>query len=117
MMKLKMEFAKNKCLSTIWSTERFPLLELIQQESIIKTLIFCDITILPLLGLLPISLYTVLTPGCGRYVLQQYMTHLCIDINETVPTLVIFLRVDQFYVLRFLFCRVYEDMYGIAQWL
>ena len=88
---------------------RFLLLGLIQQESIIKTLIFCDFTISPLLSFWPIFLYTVLTPGCERYVMQQYLTYmnLCNDINETGPSLVIFLRVDQFYVLRFLFCRVY----------
>ena len=40
MMNLKIEFAKNKCLGTIWSTEMIP----IQQESIIKTLISCDFT-------------------------------------------------------------------------
>ena len=40
--------------------------------------------------------------------MQLYLTYLCTDINETGPSLVIFLRVDQFYVLRFLFCRVYK---------
>ena len=45
MVNLKIEFANNKCLSTIWSTEMISLLELIQQESIIKTLISCDFTI------------------------------------------------------------------------
>ena len=49
-----------------------------------------------------IFLYTFLTPGCKRYVMQQYLAYLCIDINETGPSLVIFLRVDQFYVLRLL---------------
>ena len=39
MMNLKIVFANNKCLGTIWSTE------LIQQESIIKTLISCDFKI------------------------------------------------------------------------
>ena len=39
--------------------------------------------------------------------MQQYLTYLCTDINETGPSLVIFLRVDQFYVLCFLFCPVY----------
>ena len=39
--------------------------------------------------------------------MQQYLTYLCTDINETGPSRVIFMRVDQFYVLRFLFCRVY----------
>ena len=38
MMNLKIEFAKNKCLGTIWSTEMNPIVELIQQESIIKRL-------------------------------------------------------------------------------
>ena len=38
--------------------------------------------------------------------MQQYLTYLCTDINETGPSLVVFLRVDQLYVLRFLFCRV-----------
>ena len=36
MMNLKIEFAKNKCLGTIRSTEMNPIVELIQQESIIK---------------------------------------------------------------------------------
>ena len=54
-----------------------------------------------------IFLYTFLTPGCKRYVMQQYLTYICTDINETGPSLVIFLWVDQFCVLRFLFCRVY----------
>ena len=39
--------------------------------------------------------------------MQQYLTYLCTDRNESGPSLVIFLRVDQFYMLRFLFCRVY----------
>ena len=39
MMNLNLEFAKNKCQGTIWSTGMNPsLLELIQQESIIKRL-------------------------------------------------------------------------------
>ena len=38
MMNLKIEFAKNKCLGTIWSTEMNPIVELIQQESILKRL-------------------------------------------------------------------------------
>ena len=54
-----------------------------------------------------IFLYTFLTPGCKRYVMQQYLTYICTDVNETGPSLVILLRVDQFCVLRFLFCRVY----------
>ena len=45
MMNLKIDFVKNKCLGTIWSTETFLLLELFLQESIIKALIFCDFTI------------------------------------------------------------------------
>ena len=60
-MKLKIEFAKNKCLSTIWS-----LLEIIIQESIIKTLILCDFTIQPPLGLWSIFFNTFFTPGCER---------------------------------------------------
>ena len=39
--------------------------------------------------------------------MQQYLAYLCADINETGPSLVTFLRVEYFYVLRFLFCRVY----------
>ena len=38
---------------------------------------------------------------------DPYLTYLCTNINDTGPSLVIFLRVDQFYVLRFLFWRVY----------
>ena len=45
MMNLKIEFAENKCLGTIWYTELNPMLELIKQGSIIKTLISCDFTI------------------------------------------------------------------------
>ena len=45
MMNLKIEFARNKCLGTIWSAEKIPLLELIQQDSVIKTLISGDFTI------------------------------------------------------------------------
>ena len=45
MIHLKKEFEKNKCLGTIWSTEIIQLLELIQQESTIKSLISCDFTI------------------------------------------------------------------------
>ena len=41
--------------------------------------------------------------------MQQYLSYTCTDINETGPSLVVFLRVDQFYVLRFLFCRVYLE--------
>ena len=33
--------------------------------------------------------------------MQQYLAYLCIDINETGLSLVIFLRVEQFYVVRF----------------
>ena len=39
--------------------------------------------------------------------MQQYLTYLCTDINETDPSLVIFLGVDKFYVVCFFFCRVY----------
>ena len=53
LMKLKIEFAKNKCLSTFRSTETIPILELIQLESIIKRLILCDFTNNPPLGLWP----------------------------------------------------------------
>ena len=42
MMILKIEFAKHKCLNTIGLLRRFPLLVHIEQESIIKTLIFFD---------------------------------------------------------------------------
>ena len=35
--------------------------------------------------------------------MQQYLTHLCADINETGLSLVIFLGVEQFYVVRFFF--------------
>ena len=45
MVNLKIEFAKNKCLCTFWSTEMISVAELIQQERIIKTLISCDFTI------------------------------------------------------------------------
>ena len=47
--------------------------------------------------------------------MQQYLTYLCTDINKTGPSLVIFLRVDQFYVLRFLFCRVYVGLSFLLQ--
>ena len=46
--------------------------------------------------------------------MQQYLTYLCIDINETGPSLVVFLRVDQLYVLRFLFCRVYYRVIALV---
>ena len=39
--------------------------------------------------------------------MQQYLTYLCTDINETGLSLVIFLGGEQFYVVRFFFCRVY----------
>ena len=39
--------------------------------------------------------------------MQQYLEYFCTDINETGPSLVIFLRVDQFLVLCFLFCPVF----------
>ena len=48
MLKLKIDFAENKCLSTIGSTEMIcKLLVLIQQETIIKALIFCDYNLTP----------------------------------------------------------------------
>ena len=108
MMILKIEFAKKISVGVSFGLlRRFPLLRLIQQENIIKTLISSDFTISPLLGFWPIFLYTVLTSGSKPYVMQQYLTYLCTDINETGPSLVIFPRVDQSFVLRFLFCRVY----------
>ena len=43
MMKLKIEFAKNKCLSTIWSTEKIPVTWTYPaREHYKKTPIFCD---------------------------------------------------------------------------
>ena len=44
MMKLEIEFAKNKCLSNIRSTETITIAELIQQDSNVKTLILCNFT-------------------------------------------------------------------------
>ena len=35
--------------------------------------------------------------------MQQYLTYLCTDINETGPSLVIFLGYDLCYVVRFFF--------------
>ena len=48
------------------------------------------------------------TPSDKRCVMQRFLTYICIDINETVPSLVIFLGVDRFYAVRFFLCRVYK---------
>ena len=42
--------------------------------------------------------------------MQQYLTYLCTDINETGLSLAIFLRNEQFYVVCFFFCRVYIEL-------
>ena len=42
--------------------------------------------------------------------MQQYLTYLCTDINENGPSIVIFLRFDQFYVLRFYFVGYMFDV-------
>ena len=67
---------------------RFQLLELILQESIIKTLISCDFTIWPPLGSWQIFFNTFLTPDCKRRVTQQYLTHLSLHwykLNWPIP--------------------------------
>ena len=107
MMIFKIEFAKNKCLSTIWSTEKIPVAWTYPAREHYKNAKFLGFYNLTPTWFWLIFLYTFLTPGCIRYVMQQYLAYLCIDINETGPSLVIFLRVYQFYVLHFLFCRVY----------
>ena len=45
MMILKIEFAKKKCLSTIWSTEKISIAWTYPAREHYKTLIFCDFTI------------------------------------------------------------------------
>ena len=65
MMKLKIEFAENKCLSTIRSTEMIPiLLELIQQENIIKTPFYVTLQFDPHLVFDNYSFTHFFTPGC-----------------------------------------------------
>ena len=56
------------------------------------------------------------TPSDKRCVMQQFLTYLCIDVNETGPSLVIFLGVDRFYVVRFFFVG-YISMQDIVQGL
>ena len=108
-MILKIEFAKNKCLSTIWSTEKIPVAWTYPAREQYKNANFLWCYNLTPTLFLANFLVHILTPGCKRYVMQQYLTYLCTDINETGPSVVIFLRVDQFYVLRFLF-RVYYNI-------
>ena len=110
MMILQIAFAKNKCLSTIWYTEKIHVARTYAAREHYKNANFLLFYNLTLLGFWSIFFYTFLTPGCKRYVMQQYLKYLCTDINETGPSLVIFLRVDQLYMLRFLFCRVYFSL-------
>ena len=81
MMYLQIEFAKNKCLGTIWSTEMMPTAWTHPAREHYKTLISCDLTIWPPLCSWPIFFNTISTPDCKRRVTQQYMTYFCTDIN------------------------------------
>ena len=110
MMILKIEFAKNKCQSTVWYIEKIPVAWTYPaREHYKNTYFLCFYNLTPTWFLVNFLVH-ILTPGCKRYAMHQYLTYLCTDINETGPSLVIFLRVDQFYVLRFLFCRVYFNL-------
>ena len=44
---------------------------------------------------------TFVSPDYKMWAMQQYLTYLCTDINETGLSLVIFLGVEQFYMVRF----------------
>ena len=117
MMDLQIEFAKNKCLGTIWSTQMMPIVWTYPAREHYKTLISCDFPIWPPLCSWPIIFNTISTPDCKRRVTQQYMTYLCTDINLTGLSLVIFLRVEQIKVVRFFFCRVYDGGGGLIQYI
>ena len=43
-MNLKIGFAKNKCMCTIWSTEMIPIAQAYPEREHYKTLISCDFT-------------------------------------------------------------------------
>ena len=81
MMNLKIKFAKNKYLSTIWSTEMNQIAWTYLARKHYKTFISCDFTIWPPLGSWPLFFNTISTPDCKRRVTQQYLTYLCTDIN------------------------------------
>ena len=71
MMNLKIEFARISVWVQFDLLRWFQLLELIQQESIIKTRISCDFTIWPPLCSWPIFFNIISTPDCKTRVKQQ----------------------------------------------
>ena len=81
-MKLKIECAKNKCLTTICPTIAWinPAREHYKNAYLTVTLPFD-----PHLVHDQLSFNTFLTPACKRCVIQQYLIYLCIDIKETCP--------------------------------
>ena len=81
MMNLKIEFAKKKCLSTIWSTEMIPIAWTYPARKQYKISYF-----LWLYNLTPTWFMTnffnpISTPDCKRRITQQYLTNLCTDMN------------------------------------
>ena len=65
-----------------------------------------------------ISLTHFLTPGCKRCLMLQFLSYLYTDINEPGPSFLIFLRVDQFYVVRPFFVgylRVISEFEGVIE--
>ena len=108
-MILKIEFAKNKCLSTIWSTEKIPVAWTYPAREHYKNanfLWFYNLTPTWFSANFLVHIFDALLQTICNAAVPDI---LCTDTNETGPSLVIFLRVDQFYVLRFLFCRVYLE--------
>ena len=67
-----------------------------------KMLIFCDFhdNLTPTLFMANFLVH-IFDAWFKRYLMQQQLTYLCTDINENGPSLMVFLKVDQFYVLRF----------------
>ena len=116
MMKLKIEFAKTSVWVPLGLLRRFRWFELIQQESIIKTLFMW------LYNLTPTWFKTIIL----LHIFDPWLRKMCnvtvtdIPLNwykQNTPSLVIFLRVDKFYVVRFFFCRVYNIIQNICFFL
>ena len=78
---LKIEFAKDMCLSTIWSTEMNPIAWTYPAREHYKNTYFLWLYNLTPLGSWPVFFNTISTPDCKRHVTHQYLAYLCTDIN------------------------------------
>ena len=108
-MNLKIEFAKNKCLGTSWSTEMIPIAWTYPAREHYKSAYFLWLTFWPPLCSWPIFFNTISAPDCKRRLTQQYLIYLCTDINLSGLSLVIFLRTvlsDAFLLLSGIVCTL-----------